>query len=426
MRIAAAVLLLLASGTIDLTRAQKLAGKKEWDKLLSWAAEAQPSDASPAQRKAVADLLARAAGSARNAEKVTALALAERALDFERTPAALLETGRCYAALDRPDEARKHFSEVADGAPKGARERQEAQKLLRGGGGPASASATGSATRGGDDDAASLASGTDDALVDSDVRAPQHGKAPKLDRSDTGVMDADSVEQETSRHFTLLWSGKGDQKQRKKYGTAVLRVLESGHRTVEKELGIELERAVAAYLYTDQEYRARYPVESNYTAGTYSDGAMRVNAGLPMSSKVEETLVHEFTHAAVDQLVNTEPVPAWVQEGIATFIECKWAKPKMPHPVSGRIPKMAELGDRGLIAGAGDSHSAHAAYQKAWAAISVIMDHPQDRDAFLGLLRKVRQGSYFWTEFKRGFYKNLEELDEKADALLRTGDGLCL
>jgi tetratricopeptide (TPR) repeat protein len=116
--------------------------------------------------------------------------------------------------------------------------------------------------------------------------------------------------------FRVLFEGAAEQK----IGARVERVLEAAYWSVGKTLNSYPSETLTVILYTDRQFQdvTRAPA----WAGGGFDGRIRLAVGgaLRSPSALDRVVVHEFVHAVVTHAA-PRGVPAWVNEGLASYLE---------------------------------------------------------------------------------------------------------
>ncbi|HEY7497547.1 MAG TPA: tetratricopeptide repeat protein [Vicinamibacterales bacterium] len=117
-----------------------------------------------------------------------------------------------------------------------------------------------------------------------------------------------------SGHFRILYEGPAQQS----IGDRIARVLEAEYSRLGRTLNSFPTEPITVVLYTNREFQdlTRSP---SWATGHY-DGRIRVAVGGTLSRDLDRVVTHELVHAMV---ANAAPrrVPAWVNEGLATYLE---------------------------------------------------------------------------------------------------------
>jgi tetratricopeptide (TPR) repeat protein len=116
-------------------------------------------------------------------------------------------------------------------------------------------------------------------------------------------------------HFRILYEGGTQQS----IGDRVARVLETGYSSIGRTLNSYPNETLTVILYTNREFQdiTRSP---SWAAGGY-DGRIRVAVGGALRpAELDRVVTHELVHAIVASAAPRR-VPAWLNEGLATFLE---------------------------------------------------------------------------------------------------------
>ena len=162
---------------------------------------------------------------------------------------------------------------------------------------------------------------------------PRDGRLTELlDRWRRESAVHNSYVEKPSGHFRILYEGGTQQD----IGDRVARVLENAYWRVGKTLNSYPTDTLTVILYTNREFHdiTRSP---SWATGNY-DGRIRIAVGgtLPSSGDLDRVVTHELVHAVV---ANAAPrrVPAWLNEGLATYLEASdhaWALEVLRHATS--------------------------------------------------------------------------------------------
>jgi tetratricopeptide (TPR) repeat protein len=167
-----------------------------------------------------------------------------------------------------------------------------------------------------------------------------------------------------AEHFHILYEGSTQQS----IGDRVARVLERERERIGAALNAYPDDAVTVILYTDQEFREL--TRSPAWATGHFDGRIRLTVGGEMSADaLDRVVAHELVHAVVASAAPRQ-VPAWLNEGLATYLESsdrRW----VPEAIrkAGSIVPLTSL-ERGF--GGLDEQSAIAAYAESTIAAEIL------------------------------------------------------
>lgn len=128
--------------------------------------------------------------------------------------------------------------------------------------------------------------------------------------------------EKSAEHFRILYEGGTQQS----IGDRVARVLEREYSRISRTLNASPAEPVTVVLYTNREFHdiTRSP---SWATGNY-DGRIRLAVGGAVSMRdLDRVVTHELVHAFVATAA-TRRVPAWLNEGLATYLEAndvRWA-----------------------------------------------------------------------------------------------------
>jgi hypothetical protein len=193
-------------------------------------------------------------------------------------------------------------------------------------------------------------------------------------------------------------------------------------------LGEAREAPVDVILYTREEFRTHQGAAlARAVAGLYSDGAIRINDAAELTQQTRATLVHEYVHAVVDDLVHAseggQRVPIWLNEGLAEYVEWRYlGSDKPPHALatrlrsaaqSGQLPRLSDMAGQALIQ---RSDPALAYGTSAVAVRELLSEGGPAR--LLGLIREVGQGTPFEEALQQRYGRSVPDLEEAVKAAL--------
>ena len=139
-----------------------------------------------------------------------------------------------------------------------------------------------------------------------------------LEKAQRDQQEEENYRENESNHFTLRYSGGAEPA----LAREVIRTLEKHFSTVESELNFSPREPIGVILYTQQAFAdiTRAPG----WAGAMNDGRIRVPVqGLTqITPELSQVLKHELTHSFVRQKTRGR-APAWIQEGLAQWMEGK-------------------------------------------------------------------------------------------------------
>lgn len=120
----------------------------------------------------------------------------------------------------------------------------------------------------------------------------------------------------TTVRFNVLFEGPAQ----KAIGDRVSKVLESAYWSIGKQIDIYPSVALEVILYSNRQFHdiTRAPA---WAGGGY-DGRIRMPIGGALKSPqtLDRVVIHEYVHAVV-RTAGGDRVPAWIQEGLASYLE---------------------------------------------------------------------------------------------------------
>jgi tetratricopeptide (TPR) repeat protein len=204
-------------------------------------------------------------------------------------------------------------------------------------------------------------------------------------------------EQGRSGYFDIKFQGG----QNRGVSDEVLMMLEEIRDRVGGELGHRIQGNTSVILYSDQQFRDITHLAS--WAGAAFDGKIRVPVANYQNDRplLEKVLTHEFTHAAIYDMVGGR-CPSWLNEGLAMLLEGLTPDEQIYLPLSGLQRPFTAM----------DEDHAMEAYRASLSASNYLTK--QYDWAFVRLLfTKMQQGSDFGTAFKAAYGFSLEEFEKR-------------
>jgi hypothetical protein len=229
-------------------------------------------------------------------------------------------------------------------------------------------------------------------------------------------------------HFRFRYfNGKRDFGQRADYEGTVQGALEEARSSVKRMLGEAREQPLDVILYSREEFILHHgPAAAQAIAGFYSQNAIRMNDSAEISPQVQATLVHEYTHAVVDELAsfNTFGLPVWVNEGLAEYLEWRYeGHDSAPVGVasalrmlaeSNRVPSLSQL-SRGPLIGQGNPQLL---YALSATAVKLMVSRG-GLSRVVELIRSVGRGTPFERAFKSVMGEDLATFEDELKGELK-------
>ncbi len=455
---ALALAIVLASTPAPVQKARDLAKTRAWEELYLAFAAGAPERYEPAERAELSKLLAQGAAALEKSDPVMAFSLAERAALFEETPESLLlfvrtaraaqQGGTAEEALRRGVEkfeghgglllelGRHHLddrdhaaaAEALAKVPAKAKESAEAKRLLE------RARAELEKEREAVQQARAVERRFEGepapprgATVKAEGRAGPAAVATSGLSYESGVGPGGMRTRGNRRFVFRYFDNQRDFGQRAEYEGRVAEALEEAYVFTRRILGEARESPVDVVLYTREEFATHHGAQmARAVAGVYRDNAILMNDAGEMTREIRSTLVHEYVHAAVDELSggNARSVPIWVNEGIAEYVQWRYLGADAPPQrvavmlrgaaVRGELPSLSAMSDRALIS-TGDPGLAYAT--SASAVRLLIRKGGMDR--FVAMLKEVGRGKPFEDALRERYDRTLARLDEEVASELK-------
>jgi len=446
----ALTLTLLLSAAPTAADATRLAKAEAWEELyLAWAS-ASPKGHKKKDAQAIGAALAKGCQALLGDDAAMAYGLGEKAAAFSPTADALYCLGLAARRGEQHAEAEAAFRDGMKRFPKDGRFALELGRLLADEGDARGAEAALAAVppkskqaaearalasqlsgstpvprAGADGAAAGEGSDADAAFV---TPPPRRGSAPPPARQTTGSMSYESsVDGEGRRvrqnaYFRFLYfNARRDFGQRADYEGRVQAALEEARAAARRLLGVAREQPIDVILYSRDEFRLHHgPQAAAYIAGFYSENAIRMNDSAEITASTQVTLVHEYVHAVVDELVafNGHALPTWFQEGIAEYVEWRYQGQEKPELNQAKaLSQLAKQGDLPPVAAMSQGplvgmRNPQLAYALSGCAVRWMVQKA-GMPAVIALIRDTGGGLPFAKAFERHMGKDLAGLDEE-------------
>jgi len=247
-----------------------------------------------------------------------------------------------------------------------------------------------------------------------------HGESPG-DETPAGMIAR------RSDHFRIVYSQRGqDFAQKARYEERVLEMFERARVRVQGVLG-SAPTETEVVLYTAEEFALHFGDRfGGATLGFYA-GRIRMNYADDPGERFYATAVHEYVHAAVDDLAggHDDDVPTWLNEGLARWIER--ASTGGDYIGVGERAELRAARRKGQLSLASLAHTPYAslgpmaglAYALGSSAIQVLAGTGDGMRRLVSVLSEVGSGSSFESAFAARFGAGrLEGLDEETDRLI--------
>ncbi len=453
-------LALVLSAPPPASRAVELAKAGSWEELYLAFAAAPASGYSAGERKTVSGALAKGCEALGPSDAAMGFSLGEKAVEMEPGADALLCVGRlgprveqasaAEAALKQglskfPKDGRfgvalgKQLLSENDSAgalaalekvPKKSPEHPEAEALKKKA--RALASEGASARAEADRDARNIEKAEQSAGSgpppgkggSKSLTIGPSGPSTGLGNSYESSTDGEGRRIRANKHFRFRYfNGQRDFGQRADYEGRVQAALESARETSRKILGETRESATDVILYSREEFKMHHgSAMAQSVAGFYSENAIRMNDSAEINDRNQATLVHEYTHAFIDEAASFKPmaVPIWMNEGLAEWVEWRFQGHDGPPPAMaadlrgmakrGAVPRLKSLESQALI----NTGDPGAAYATSACAIRILVKIKGESEV-VRLIRDAGKGTRWQKALEDRFGLTPERLQEQLD-----------
>lgn len=430
-------------------QAHKLAAQHAWEDLyLAWAS-VDPKGYPAPERRTIATALLAGCEALAGSDAVMAYSLGERAVLFDETSPGLRCVARTALATEQRGAAEVALRQGLERFPKEGHFGLELGRLLLEDKDPRGALAAlekvpprspeAAKARALAQKARTESAQENDALAQARAierrfngETEEKGAAPTA--STSGLAYASGVGEDGMRtransHFVVKYFNNArDFGQRAEYEGRIVSALDEAHAHTREVLGEARESPVDVVLYTREEFRTHQGAAlARSVAGLYSNGAIRINDAAELTQQTKATLVHEYVHAVVDELVRADQggqqVPVWLNEGLAELVEWRYLGSDQPPYAlgtrlrgaarSGQLPRLSEMAGQALI----QQRDPALAYGTSAVAVRELM-REGGPGRLLDLIREVGQGTPFEEALQRRYGRSVPELEETVKAAL--------
>jgi hypothetical protein len=442
--------LLSAAPPPTAAQAQKLASQQSWDDLyLAWAAVSPKGYGAP-ERRTIATALLSGCEALAGTDAVMAYSLGERAVLFDETAPGLRCLVRTSLATEQRGGAEESLRKGLARFPKEGYFGLELGRLLLDDKDPQGAlealqkipprSPEAEQARPLLDKARGASSEENEARAQARaIERRFNGEtgpagAPGAPGASSGLsyesgVGADGMRtRANSRFIVKYFNNARDFGQRADYEGRIVSALDEAQAHTRQVLGETRETPVDVVLYTREEFSTHQGAAlARSVAGLYSAGAIRINDAAELNPRTKATLVHEYVHAVVDDLVQAaqggQDVPIWLNEGLAEYVSWRYQGGDKPPLAlaqrlrgaaqADRLPRLEQLAGQALITQADPG----LAYATSAMAVRELMNEGGP-GRLLALIRKVGQGAVFEEALREGYGRSVTDLDAAVKAAL--------
>ncbi|MCY1047156.1 hypothetical protein OV208_37990 [Corallococcus sp. bb12-1] len=440
------IALLLLAAAPPPQKAKELAAQKQWEELYLAYAAASPSDYPEAERPTVAAPLLKGCEALLAEDAVMAYSLGERAVAFQETAGALrclaksaLKTDQRASAEEALRKGLEHFPK--DGAfglelgrlllqdedttaaiatlekvPAKAKEAKEARKLIQN---ARAKVAEAGAARGEVERLERRLNGEEDTRTAKGTQGDGEVRSASL--SYESSVGKDGMRVRSNRRFAIRYfNSDRDFGQRAEYEGQVVAALEEAFDFTLQTLGRARERQLDVVLYTRDEFRTHMGATfAARVAGLYVDNAIRMNDAAQLTAGTKGTLVHEYVHAALDEICPKGGIglPRWFNEGTASYLE--WRYMKQDGPPRGLRDRMRSAAKQGVLPQMGQMNSRapmsmndpEVAYAASALAVQELV-RLGGMEKLLGFIQSVDGAVSFEALLQSTYQRDFEALDK--------------
>jgi len=232
-----------------------------------------------------------------------------------------------------------------------------------------------------------------------------------------------------SEHFKIFYSAHNkDSAARARYEAKVQASLDDAWRRIAGLLQFKPERKIEVVLYTAEEFKLHFGGMGIQSVAGFYNRKIRMNGSETLDEEYDATLLHELTHAFLDDFCGAETprLATWFNEGFATWTEWELRKGgERALMEDSRYTMVRELarsiGLKRISDGSLHSLGAetYAGYLKGRAAISVLIGTGGGIRRFKRLCEGMAEGKSFDQALREAFGNSIVDgLEEDANALL--------
>ena len=162
--------------------------------------------------------------------------------------------------------------------------------------------------------------------------------------------------QETQQFAYAYTAGRQTQGEMNQFERRIGRLLDKAYAHVSRALAHRLAHKIPVLLMTREEYAAKFASQPVARAGAFWNGQhIVVNGQTEVDERFAEVMVHELTHAFVQDLIGQRAaIPRWANEGLAEYMENSVSRQGGGFPRErwmflkqlkkrGRLPPLGEL-----------------------------------------------------------------------------------
>ncbi|HEY0095672.1 MAG TPA: tetratricopeptide repeat protein, partial [Archangium sp.] len=436
--------LLSASPPPPPAQAQKLASQKAWEELYLAYSSVDAKGYEAPQRRVIAASLLKGCEALIASDAVMAYSLGERAVAFDETAPGLRCLSRTALGSDQRGSAEEALRKGLERFPKEGHFALELGRLLLEDKDPQGALAVLEKVPARSPEATKARALIQKARSQSTEESEARAQARAIERRFTGETEdktrgsvqpasatsglsyesgvsEDGMRTRSNGRFVVKYfNNSRDFGQRAEYEGRVVGALDEAYFHTRQVLGEAREAPVDVILYTRDEFRTHQgSALARMVAGLYSDGAIRINDAAELTQQTKATLVHEYVHSVVDDLVRAadggQRVPIWLNEGLAEYVEWRYLGSENPPRAlaarmrgasqAGRLPRLSDMAGQALI----QQSDPGLAYGTSAVAVRELL-REGGPERLLGLIREVGQGTPFEEALQQKYRRSVAQL----------------
>lgn len=134
-------------------------------------------------------------------------------------------------------------------------------------------------------------------------------------------------EKRESSHFVLLQDVDIDEEGgfhgSRRFEQEMLRTLEAAYQRIDKLIGLRPKRKITIWIYDPGIFDARFSGLFRFPAAGFYGDSVHIRGATAMNAQLTRVLHHELVHAAFQAEAPSLVLPAWLNEGVAEWVEAR-------------------------------------------------------------------------------------------------------
>ena len=231
-----------------------------------------------------------------------------------------------------------------------------------------------------------------------------------------------NFQKRTSSHFVLYQDVDIDRSSgfrgSRRFEQQVLDALEQAYDQLDHLTGLRPERPVTVVIYDPRIFDARFSGLFRFPAAGFYGDSIHIRGDTVVNDRLVAVLHHELVHAALDEQLPSQAVPAWFNEGLAEWFEARALGKRGLSPgqyqalsrlaSQGGLFSLAQLSGRSL--GGMNPESARLAYLQSYAFFDFLARRYGERKVPQLVGDYARSGNLD-RAFKRTYRDGLDKLE---------------